>query len=114
MKDKILIVDDEADFCLIMKNYFMKKGYNVFLAYTLDDGLNKLREVQPDFLFLDNNLPDGNGWDAIDKIVEIIPQVKAFLVSAHRNYSPLDGINKNKNIVFWEKPISFSNLNNYF
>lgn len=29
-------------------------------------------------------MPDGNGWDAIEEIVETIPQIKAFLVSAHK------------------------------
>jgi DNA-binding response OmpR family regulator len=32
MFKKILIVDDEADFCMIMKNYFIKKGYSVSLS----------------------------------------------------------------------------------
>ena len=109
MFKKILIVDDEADFCMIMKNYFIKKGYTVSLASTLREGISKLEEQRPDILFLDNNLPDGNGWDSIGKIVEIIPQIRAYLVSAHRNYSPFGALSRN--IVVWEKPISLEMLN---
>ena len=112
MIKKILIVDDEADFCMIMKNYFIKKGYIVSLASTIHEGLFKLKEERPDILFLDNNLPDGNGWDSLEKIVEIIPQIRAFLISAHRNNSPLSELSKN--IVVWEKPISFQVLNACF
>ena len=111
MSQKILIVDDETDFCLIMKNYFVKKGYDVSLAYTLREGLATLKEIKPDIIFLDNNLPDGHGWDAINQIVEIIPQIRAFLVSAHRNDAPHTA---SGNIVIWEKPISFSALNTVF
>jgi len=112
MKQKILIVDDETDFCLIMKNYFLKKGYSASVAITLQEGLIMIRDTRPDILFLDNNLPDGNGWDAIGEIVEIIPQIKAYLVSAHRTDSPYRG--RGENIVIWEKPISLKILNEVF
>jgi len=109
---KILIIDDETDFCMIMKNYFMKKGYDVSLAYTLKEGMALVKEIRPDILFLDNNLPDGDGWDAVEQIVEIIPQIRAYLVSAHRDKSTVRL--RGKNIVIWEKPISFENLNQLF
>ncbi|MEO7982662.1 MAG: response regulator [Bacteroidota bacterium] len=112
MKQKILIVDDETDFCLIMQRFFIEKGYEVSVAYTLNEGLKVLREFRPHILFLDNNLPDGEGWDSIDKIVETIPQIRAYLVSAHRNKSTLKP--HGDNIVIWEKPISFSTLNAVF
>ena len=112
MKQKILIVDDETDFCLIMKNFFSKKGYDVSLAYTLKEGMIILKEFRPHILFLDNNLPDGQGWDAMNEIVEIIPQVRAYLISAHRNKASFNGLDKN--IMIWEKPISLSTLNSVF
>ena len=112
MKQKILIVDDETDFCLIMKNFFTKKGYDVSLAYTLKEGMTILKEFRPHILFLDNNLPDGQGWDAMNEIVEIIPQVRAYLISAHRNKASFYGLDKN--IMIWEKPISLSTLNSVF
>ena len=91
---------------------FLKKGYNVSHASTLKDGLAKLRATRPDILFLDNNLPDGDGWDAIEEIVEIIPQIRAYLVSAHRNKTTFTGTDEN--IVIWEKPISLHTLNAVF
>lgn len=112
MKKKILIVDDETDFCLIMKGYFMKKGYDVSVAHSIKEGLTALKKFLPDILFLDNNMPDGNGWDSMGEIVEIIPQVRAYLVSAHRNISPV--IKMNNNITVWEKPISMNVLNSIF
>ena len=112
MKPRILIIDDETDFCLIMKNFFTKKGYDVNLAFTLQDGLKKVTESSPQILFIDNNLPDGNGWDAVEGIVEKIPQIRTYLVSAHRNRSSFH--KKDENIVIWEKPISLAILNEVF
>ena len=112
MDKKVLIIDDERDFCMIMKAYFARKGYTVSLAYNLQEGLKCIEDIQPDILFLDNNLPDGNGWDVIESIVEIFPHIQAFLVSAHRNYSPLN--ERFSNITVWEKPISMGFLDKIF
>ena len=112
MKKKILIIDDEVDFCLIMKGYFSRKNYEVFAAYNLQNGLFLLDEVKPDILFLDNNLPDGQGWKYVDAIVEKNPHLNIFLISAHQSKSSFTS--PNKNIMVWEKPISLQILNSSF
>ena len=112
MKQKVLIIDDETDFCMIMKGYFSRKNYEVFLAYNLQSGLFQIDEAKPDILFLDNNLPDGQGWKYVAQIVEKNPHLRIYLISAHQNKSSFTS--PNKNIVVWEKPISLQLLNNVF
>src|SRR5262245_27533578 len=80
---KILIVDDERDYCMIMKSYFAARKYDVFVAYTLQEGLDKLEESRPDILLIDNNFPDGKGKDQIDPILQKFPELKIFLISAY-------------------------------
>ena len=112
MKKKVLIIDDEVDFCLIMKGYFLRKNFEVFLAYTLQSGLFLIDEAKPDILFLDNNLPDGQGWKYVDQIVEKNPHLEVYMISAHQSKSSFSS--PNKNIVVLEKPISLQNLNSAF
>ena len=112
IKLKILIIDDETDYCGIMKSYFEEKNYEVFLAFTLQQGLAMLEEIHPDILFLDNNLPDGQGWKCVDEIVEKNPQIRIYLISAYRHKS--DFITDSPNITVWEKPISLNSLNAVF
>jgi len=112
IKEKILIIDDEVDFCHIMKNYFLRRGYEVSIAYDLKQGRKLLEEHSPGILFLDNNLPDGEGWDSVEKFVELIPQIRVVLISAHRHKGSYHGTHKN--ILIWEKPISMQQLNSNF
>jgi DNA-binding response OmpR family regulator len=112
MNGKILIVDDESDFCLIMKSYFKKRNYEVLLAFNLRDGLNMLNNENPDILFLDNNLPDGQGWDHIDEIVEKNPHIRVYLISAYQSRNKIP--NPPENITIWEKPISLRELDAVF
>ncbi|HPH45847.1 MAG TPA: response regulator, partial [Chryseolinea sp.] len=66
---KILIVDDEKDFGILMKTFFSKKKCKVFLANSIAEGLVMLEKERPDYLFLDNNLPDGLGWGKTEFIL---------------------------------------------
>ena len=112
MNLKILIIDDEVDYCMIMKSYFQQKQYEVLLAYTLKDGLEMINSVRPDILFLDNNLPDGKGWPHVESIVEKNSHIRIYLVSAYKQAS--DVYDPPPNVIVWEKPLSLSLLNQNF
>ena len=79
---KVLIIDDEKDFGLLMRNFFSAKNIDVFVAGTLTEGLRILEEEKPDYIFLDNNLPDGLGWGKTDFILLNYPNVHLNLISA--------------------------------
>jgi DNA-binding response OmpR family regulator len=81
--DKILIIDDEADICFLLKNMLSQKNYNVSSANTLSEGYSKIDEYLPSLLFLDLNLPDGSGLDAIGKIKKKHPTLKIVVISAY-------------------------------
>ena len=113
MKQKILIIDDEVDYCMILKNYFQAKNYQVSLGFKMKECLQLLEEIHPDILFLDNNLPDGKGWSLLNLIMEKFPSLKIYLISAyHKNSEEITP--HGKNVTVWEKPISFNLLNQFF
>ncbi len=78
---KILIIDDEQDFGLLMKKFFNNKKCKVFLANSIGEGLALMEKERPDHLFLDNNLPDGLGWEKTEFILQHYPQTKLHLIS---------------------------------
>lgn len=82
MKKKVLIIDDEVDFGLLMTSFFRERNFDVFVAYTIADGLQVLEDQKPDFVFLDNNLPDGLGWGKTEFILMNYPNTKLNLTSA--------------------------------
>ena len=108
-KKKVLIIDDEEDACLLLKQYFEKKNYQVACAYTLKDGLQKVRSINPDLVFLDNNLPDGLGWEISASLLQENPKVEIHLISAYNN-TLLDYKNVGREVKIWQKPISFKKL----
>jgi len=108
---RVLIIDDETDFCLLMKNYFVRKNYEVHIFHTLKEGMNSLESIQPDILFLDNNLPDGLGWEKTEYISQHFPNTHINLISAYQyDHSISDRLTS---VRIWEKPISLTDLNKY-
>lgn len=110
-KKKVVIIDDEEDLCHLMKTYLVELDYDVFLANTLGRGLMLMKEVTPDVVFIDNNLPDGLGWEKMKFISNEYPYCKINLISAYKYYPPDVGTNPLIKII--EKPLSLNALKNY-
>ena len=109
-KKKVLIIDDEVDFCFLLKTYLSKKNYKISLANTLHHGMQLLESENPDIIFLDNNLPDGFGWDKIDFITHSHPDAQLNLMSAYKYTYPVTEAEK---LMVWEKPLDLRKLDEY-
>jgi DNA-binding response OmpR family regulator len=79
---KVLIIDDEVDFGVLMKKFFTLRQYEVYVAHTIAEGMKILDEEKPDLIFLDNHLPDGFGWGKTEFILLNYPQATLNLISA--------------------------------
>lgn len=108
----ILIIDDEIDLCLLLKSYFERKSYQVYISHTLAEGLSLLQTLHPNILFLDNNLPDGLGWTQAPQIAQSYPQTAINLLSAFHPAIP--SMPADASYRIYEKPISFRELDENF
>ena len=68
MPKSILVVEDEADLQEIVRHVLELAGYRVAAASNGAEGLSLYREVSPDAVILDVNLPDMSGYDICRKI----------------------------------------------
>jgi len=74
---KILIIDDDSFICKALVKIFTRMEYEVSYSLSLKQGLDEIFAEQFDIVFLDVNLPDGNGLEAIEVIREhpIAPEI---------------------------------------
>jgi DNA-binding response OmpR family regulator len=110
-KKKVLIIDDEVDFCLLMQFYLTKKNCDVQISHTLRDGLGIVENNTPDIVILDNNLPDGLGWPEAKNIHNTLPDAHLFLISANKPTLKPELPNSHFHVV--EKPISITQIDNF-
>lgn len=109
---KILIIDDEIDLCILLREYFVRKKYEVTVAHTLNDGKVLLNKEHPNILFLDNNLPDGTGWGNAPFIAADYPGMYIVLISAFHPLVPKMPAHSKFRAI--EKPIGFADLEKQF
>lgn len=61
-KKRILLVDDEPDFCAIVQGNLEKEGFQVEVAYDGAEGLEKVKSNPPDAIILDVMMPEKDGY----------------------------------------------------
>ena len=68
MSNKILVVDDDANICELLKLYLENEGYNVFVANDGQAAIDTFAAKEPDLVLLDIMLPKMDGWQVCREI----------------------------------------------
>jgi len=85
MMPKILIIEDEIEMAQMYKDKFTEQGYEMVLAFTSEEGLEKAKKENPDLIILDILLPTENGISFLGKLRKE-PMLKSIPVVALSNY----------------------------
>jgi two-component system alkaline phosphatase synthesis response regulator PhoP len=99
-KKRILVVDDEPDFCSIVQGQLEKEGFDVELAYNGVEGMKKVQSNPPDAIVLDVMMPEKDGYEMCKELKadsELcgIPVLLLTAVASHvtsTRYSHADGM----------------------
>lgn len=109
MKLKALVVEDEANSREILRNYLAKYCPDIDLlgeASSAQEGLVLIKEKDPDLVFLDVEMPFGNGFDLLDQVPE--RTFETVFVTAYDHYAK-DALN-NQAAYYLTKPIAIEEL----
>ncbi len=71
MAKKILVVDDEPDFCEALRDFLGSKGFEVAIALSGEEALPAYMQERPDVVLLDVQMPGMDG-------LETLRELKAF------------------------------------
>lgn len=80
---KVLIVDDDPTFCLMLKSYLGNKGFEVKEVFSAGSALKAAGEQLFDIVLTDLRLPDFDGIELIDKLKKNNPGVPAILMTRY-------------------------------
>lgn len=109
MKNKrILVIDDEPEIRALLTRFLERRGFSVLAAGTLKEGRKMFNQSHPELVFLDVNLPDGNGLNELMYISSGDSHCKVIMMSAFDHnevkmeaiqYGALDFLSKPFNIA---------------
>jgi two-component system response regulator AtoC len=107
---KILIIDDDKTFRVILKEVLIKEGYHLLEAPSGEKGLELVKSEHPDLVITDFQMPGLSGLDVLQAIVKMKTGIPVIMIT---------GFSDTENIIkaiqmgafdYLEKPINHSVL----
>jgi len=106
---RVLLVDDHHDTCLGMKRMLERRGYQITVAHSAEQAVEKVRTQEFDLLISDIGLPDRSGYDLMRE-VRLNKRLPGIALSGFGNEHD---VNQAREAGFAEhltKPINFERL----
>ena len=108
-RHRVLVVDDHQDTCMGMKMMLERRGYQITLAHTADQAVEKARAEDFDLLISDIGLPDRSGYE----LMRELRASKGLRGIALSGFGAEHDVSKARDAGFSEhltKPINFERL----
>lgn len=115
MSTKILVVDDEADLEVLIKQKFRRqirnKDFEFVFAMNGVEALTELKQHEDiDIVLSDINMPEMDGLTLLSKIPDISPLVKTVIISAYGDMENIRSAMNKGAYDFICKPVNFEDL----
>ena len=81
IRHSVLIVDDDPDTVMLLKQILLRGGFNVMGAMGGKEALEKVGRHNPDLILLDIMMPDMDGWETFQNI-QTITEAPVIVISA--------------------------------
>ncbi len=86
MAKRILVVDDEPNMRLLIREELEDMGYEVDEASNGEEAIEKFKSGDYDLVTLDIEMPGTNGLEVAGRLREIKKDVKIILLTAYSHY----------------------------
>ena len=83
MKKKILIIEDNRETALVLREYFQDCGFDSEVAINGKEAFETFRKHSFDIVLTDFKLPDIDGLAVISKFRQTRPDLKVLFLTAH-------------------------------
>ncbi len=110
MNEKILVIDDEEAILESLADILEDEGYQVITAKNAAEGLQKVKQEQPDLLILDVWLPDQDGLKLLKTLRKESPDLPVIVISGHGTVETAVKAIKLGAFDFLEKPLSYDRV----
>ena len=107
---KILIVDDDPTFSLMLKSYLSNKGFGVSEVYTAGKALKLVKDEKFDVILTDFRLPDFDGLELIGEILKVEPGIPIILMTRYGDIRSAVNAIKAGAFDYVTKPVSPDDL----
>ncbi|MGE4431594.1 MAG: nitrogen regulation protein NR(I) [Sphingobium sp.] len=107
---RILVVDDDTAICVVVSEALRRAGHVVKVGGTIAERSALLEAFQPDILVTDVKLPDGDGLDDLNRILEAWPDMRVIILSAQNTLNTAVRATEKGAFEYLPKPFDLNEL----
>jgi len=105
-KKSVLIVDDEKNIRLTLTQTLETMDIETGTAINGEEALSKLKDREYDLILLDLKMPGMDGMDVLRRVVEIRPDIRIIIITAHGTIESAVEAMKLGAVDFIQKPFA--------
>ena len=103
---RILIIDDDIHLAATLKNILDGEGYGTDVAYDGQTALDMCKGMVFDLALVDIKLTDIQGVQLVDKLVEIIPDIEAVIITGYASLdTAVEAVSQRPILAYLTKPL---------
>lgn len=80
---RVLVVDDETEVRLVLREFLTGRGYEVTVAESGVEAIAALEKERPDVVLLDVSMPEMDGVETLKRIVALHATLPVIMVTAN-------------------------------
>ncbi|MDP8322068.1 MAG: sigma-54 dependent transcriptional regulator [Candidatus Stygibacter australis] len=103
---KIMVIDDEYNICMSLKDILEDDGYQVDTCMESKKALAEVKRFRPALILLDVRLDYFNGLDLLKQFKEELPNIQVIMISGHSGIQEAVTAIQYGALDFLEKPLS--------
>lgn len=107
---RILVIDDQKSIRNTLKDILEYEKHEVVLAENGPEGLEKFKAEKYDVVLLDIKMPEMDGMEVLDKIMQAATDIPIIMISGHGNIDTAVEAIKKGAYDFIEKPLDLNRL----
>ncbi len=110
MKLRVLVIDDDEDICLYLKEFLTREGYRVTTISKPLDALPEIREGRHQIVLLDVRMPEVDGVELLREIRAIDSDVCVIIMTAYPSVESAVDTMKSDAFDYLRKPFELEQL----
>ncbi len=107
---RVLVVDDDSAICVVVSEALRRAGHSVRIAGTIADRAALLESFRPEILVTDVKLPDGDGLDDVNRIIDRWPDMRVIILSAQNTLNTAVRATEKGAFEYLPKPFDLNEL----
>ena len=106
----VLVVDDEESQRIVLAGFLRKRGLQVSVAGSVEEGWRLVRSTVLDLVLTDLRMPDGTGLDLLARVRHLVPDLPVIVMTAFGTVSNAVGAMKAGAADYLTKPVDLDEL----